>query len=151
MENLKKFIEEFTNQKDIDFPYENVVILGKEYFFTNKNAKELSEEIKLTLNSIGIFLGIQKRKFEPSMALITMLNKFSENKIIINNKSAWLFACKRDIFEENVIEKSGFANLFLVLNQKKEVFGYAIRKKERGKIIYNNILDIGNYLRREMK
>jgi ribosome biogenesis protein Nip4 len=152
MEELKRFVGKWTKKEEIDFPFENVVIIGREYFLTNQNSKKIMSEIKLDANSCGIYLGQMKKMFEPSIALIQLLKNITENKIIVDDKSAWLFACGRDIFEEKVIEKKGFTNnLVLVQNKNEEVFGYAIKKRDGKNFNYKNILDIGNYLRREMR
>ncbi|MGE0792611.1 MAG: hypothetical protein AB7V77_00340 [Candidatus Woesearchaeota archaeon] len=145
MEELRKFLKNW--DENISFNFENVIKIGREYFLVNKNVKEFMNKIKLDVFSAGIFLGEMKKKFIPSMALIEMIS--TDNKIIVDDKTAWLFACGRDIFDTKDVKKEGNSKQVLVLNEKREVFGYAFKCKDRGKYIYKNDLDIGNYLRRE--
>ncbi len=132
----------------MEFPFEEVIKLGRQYFLIDPKLRDLIKNIKLDPFSVGVFLGECKKIFKPSIALIKILAKYTDDKIYVNDKSAWLFGCGRDLFPENIIKGSS-AKRVIVLNEKKEVLGYAIKKREGNRKIYQNNLDIGNYLRRE--
>ena len=133
------------------FPFDSVKIIGKMYYLTNSTSYELNQAIRLKPVSVGIFLGEKKKNFIPSMALIEMLNPYAKASITIKTKSAWLFACGRDVFDNSIITKKGKGKNVFVLNDKGDVYGYAKKEKDQGKTIFTNLLDIGIYLRREQR
>ena len=86
-----------------------------------------------------------------------MMAENKANKIVIDKKTAWLFICGRDIFKQgilraNVSRKDDYA---LILNEHNECLGFGkilrnIRKEQdANKVVVKNILDIGDFLRRE--
>lgn len=146
MNDFKKYVEGWI--QDGDFPFEKVMKIGREYFLVSPELKEQMKLITLDPFSAGVFLGEQKKDFLPSLALLNLISKFTEDKIYVNAKSAWLFACGRDLFEDSVL-KGSTKKRVLVLNEKNELLGYAVKAKDGKKTIYKNKLDIGYYLRRE--
>jgi ribosome biogenesis protein Nip4 len=85
-----------------------------------------------------------------------MISKTNANRIVVDAKSAWLFICGRDVFKTGIMQASGSKKKgahVLVLNEHGECLGF-------GKILHNldsataqvavkNILDVGDFLRRE--
>lgn len=153
MKLLKEFIKELGSSPNMDF---NLVWKkGKQFFLLTKELKKIQDTIEDQAVSAGLFLGeLVKTKFIPSPDLIILCAPTANNTIIIDEKSAWLFICGRDIFEESIIEKreQDKANKFhIVCNEKKEVIGIAKRKREKNKYTFLNEYDIGYLLRREQK
>jgi ribosome biogenesis protein Nip4 len=106
----------------------------------------------------GLFLGkIRIGKIVPSLRLLAILSKNKANKIILNNKSAWLFICGKDINLGGIIRSKGSlkkGDMALVLNCHGDCLGLGkiisnIDKTLNKKIFLKNLLDIGNFLRRE--
>jgi ribosome biogenesis protein Nip4 len=149
MEELTKFVKKFVDLNKMNFPFEDVQIIGKEYYLLNPKTKKLIEGVKFPPFSLGLPLARKGKLFEPSMALLQMLAPFTNKKVKVDSKSAWLFACGRDLFENSIVERFGDDSFVIVLNNKDEVLGYAVKTKDKGKILYKNVIDIGDYLRRE--
>jgi len=109
--------------------------------------------------SAGVFLGKTKEsKFFPSFILLDMLAKKEANRIILDKKSAWLFICGRDILRKSIVRVQGQGKKdtnTLVFNEFGECLGFGrIIEKLRdsvndNKIVVRNVLDIGDFLRRE--
>ena len=86
-----------------------------------------------------------------------MLARAEANKIIVDKKTAWLFICGRDVFRKGIIAVNGSlrkGDYALVLNEFDECLGFGkITRRldeERAKVVVRNILDIGDFLRREV-
>ena len=88
-----------------------------------------------------------------------MLFESKANNIIVNKKTAWLFICGRDILQQGILEKNNLkkGDYTLVMNEYNECLGFGkIMHNLRGvpdstKIAVKNILDIGDFLRREKR
>ena len=144
------FITHFTNKI-----FEIYHIQG-ECFLLQEGQKELIDAIKkeqgILPHYAGIYLGKEKKGgFEPSLALLEILSQHSQKKVAIDDKSAWLFLCGRDVFQQGVVKiYPGISEgLVLVQNTRDENLGYG--KLQRGQIRIKNILDRGDFLRREMR
>ncbi len=107
----------------------------------------------------GTFLGKAKGgKFFPSFNLLGMLAKTEANKIVVDKRTAWLFICGRDVFSKGILHMYGAAKKggnVLVLNEFGECLGFGKivgnlgRKTGDSEIMVKNVLDIGDFLRRE--
>ncbi len=80
--------------------------------------------------------------------------------IIVDKKTAWLFICGRDVFKQGILKLMGTkrkGDYTLVLNEHKECLGFGKilhdihKEREANKVVVKNILDIGDFLRRERK
>jgi ribosome biogenesis protein Nip4 len=142
---IAKNIEEFLNLfvKKPGFSY---IKRGKDYFLKNP----LIDDI-YNLNPLhpGLHLGREDKFFEPSLFLLELLSKESNNKVFLNDEAEWFFLCGRDGFLSNVIKNSSTNNIFLVQNSKDENLGFGMKSKSKGTIIIKNLKDRGNFLRRE--
>jgi 60S ribosome subunit biogenesis protein NIP7 len=104
--------------------------------------------------SAGLYLGEEKGKqFRPSIPLLELLGKASHRWVMIDDKSEWLFLCGRDVFAKSVLKANVKSGVVLVANKGGEILGYgkitgSLDKKD--KVYVKNILDRGDYLRREM-
>ncbi len=98
----------------------------------------------------GIFLGKEKKEFNPSLWLLQWLSKRTTKKIIVDRKGEWMFICAKDIFKRSVRKSSRIdqGEKVLVQNIHNECVGYGIFQ-DRKKISVRNIFDIGDFLRRE--
>lgn len=156
MNKLISFVKEFTKQEIAEL--RSVEKIGKKYFYMPKDLKELKDKIPLEPYSEGLPLGeLKNNKFMPSIALLDLLSSYTDKKIIINAKGQTMFLYGKDVFGENIKNENDNNNnnvengLCLVLNEDHEVLGYGeLRKGKTGKkTIIKNILDRGDFLRRE--
>jgi ribosome biogenesis protein Nip4 len=126
------------------------------FYLVNPALKPLVRE---DFFSAGVYLGKAKGgKFFPSFYLLGMLAKKEANRIFLDKKSAWLFICGRDILRGSIVRIQGPGKKntnILVFNEFGECLGFGrIVEKLRESIVCNgivvrNVLDIGDFLRRE--
>ena len=128
--------------------------LRNECFLLKKGMRELIEAVhqekKILPVHAGIFLGKEKKgRFEPSLALLEILAPHSQKKAVIDEKSAWLFLCGRDVFISGILSDPSLepGELVLVQNQRDENLGYG--RICSGTVKIKNLLDRGDFLRRE--
>jgi ribosome biogenesis protein Nip4 len=155
---MSKAIDKFASQFGAAISINSNLLVTKRgrYFFINPTLKPL---ISRDFYFAGTFLGkLKSEKFFPSFSLLTMLAKGETNKIYVDNKTAWLFICGRDVFSRGVLRFQGSdkkGSYVLVLNEYGECLGFGrINGRLDGKtvskeIVVKNILDIGDFLRRE--
>ena len=72
--------------------------------------------------------------------------------VVVNEAGEKLFTYGRDVLPESVVEekidkKCRDTLPVLVLTQRKEPLGFAKPRSERGRVIFQNVLDVGWYLR----
>lgn len=104
----------------------------------------------------GIYLGeINKNKFTPSTQFIDMFLKDSQYSVTVDDKTAYLYLCGRDIIEASGIQVDVSDDChILVKDQQGNILGYGITenpKKSYSHIVVKNKYDKGILLRREMK
>jgi ribosome biogenesis protein Nip4 len=126
------------------------------FYLVNPSLKPL---VRPDFFSAGVFLGKAKEgKFFPSFNLLGMLAKKEANRIILDKKAAWLFICCRDILRKSIVRIQGLGKKdtnTLVFNEFGECLGFGrIVEKLRDSandngIVVRNVLDIGDFLRRE--
>ena len=126
------------------------------FYLVNRDLKPL---VRQDFFSAGVFLGKAKEgKFFPSFNLLGMFAKKEANRIILDGKAAWLFICGRDVLRKSVVRVTGPGRKdtnTLVMNEFGECLGFGrIVENLRGTIGSNdiavrNVLDIGDFLRRE--
>jgi ribosome biogenesis protein Nip4 len=146
---LKLFLKKFSVQINLDEALIDEV--GEKIFLLNDTLKDVKVRIPEKYYHAGVLLGtLRNQVFHPSLPLISMIAEKAENKIFVNDKTAWLFICGRDIFIEGSTKKNNYT---LILNKYGECLGFGIIKQnpqeaEKG-VIVQNILDLGDFLRRE--
>ena len=141
---MKGFLKKFGIKEEIP----SSMLSGK--YFIMDPVKEVVDSIKDKPSFAGIYLGESGTTFTPSVYLLNYIKDLTKKKMIIDEKSAWLFVCGRDIFEQSVISGQYMKGDFvLVLNEQKECLGYG--KVVKDKIFVKSYFDIGNFLRRERK
>jgi len=153
---MKKPVREFISRFNVKISLnENFVVKKqKRYFLLNENLKKL---IAKDFFFAGTYLGKAKNgKFFPSFNLLEMIVKKKANKIIVDEKTAWLFICGRDIFKRGITKVVGSkrkGDYTLILNWRRECLGFGkiLRNldEEKEGVVVKNISDIGDFLRRE--
>ncbi len=154
--NMIKLIRDFARlfQADIDLDESFLVKKGNRCFLLNK---ELGKTEMGDFFYAGSFLGEQRnREFLPGFELLRLIAEKRANKITVDKKTEWLFICGRDIFRRGIKQVLGSGkegDYVLVLNGHGECLGFGkvvsdLNKKKSG-VVVNNILDIGDFLRRE--
>lgn len=140
----------------VEFDEENIVKRDNRYFLLSYRLKGL---VATDFFYAGIYLGrVKSGVFIPSFNLIKIIaGAEGANKVFVNERSAWLFICGRDIFKRGVIKVEGSrreGDYALVLNKHGECLGFGIIQDldtvEKG-VAVKNVLDIGDFLRRERK
>ena len=127
------------------------------FFFISNTLKSLTNR---DFFYVGAYLGKAKAgKFFPSFILLSLLAKEGQaSRIVVDKKSAWLFICGRDVLGKSIVRIHGHAKKgsnTLVLNEFGECLGFGrIIGKVSGlslgnEIAIRNVLDIGDFLRRE--
>lgn len=143
MNSFKQFVENFS---DVPLEY---IDLKKNLFLESDSLREIRERIPFEPLASGLFLGKEEHQFRPSAALLEILSKHSDNKIVINDKAEWLFLCGRDVFNDNIVKDTSSSDLFLVQNERDQNLGLGkFVKKGRNEFV-KNVFDRGDFLRRE--
>lgn len=139
----------------IVFNTESIVEKSQRYYLLNPRLKRFSQ---VDFYYVGLYLGKVGKKggFFPSFNLLDMLVEAVANKIVVDQKAAWLFICGRDVFSSGVVKVMGSkrkGDATLVLNEFGECLGFG---QIEGELVGNasgvavrNVLDIGDFLRRE--
>ena len=105
----------------------------------------------------GLYLGkVEGGVFFPSFNLLNMMAPVAANKVFLEPKAAWLFICGRDVFKKGIAKSMGSqrkGDYTLVLNACGECLGFGVLTASlaavSGRVVVRNMLDIGNFLRRE--
>jgi ribosome biogenesis protein Nip4 len=125
-------------------------------FLLTKNLKKYASK---GFYYAGAYLGrIKSGRFFPSFNLLNMITEKKGNSIIVDKKSAWLFVCGRDVFKKGIARVSGSprkGDFVLVLNTYDECLGFGRLvndlEDKRENVVAENLLDIGDFLRRERR
>lgn len=143
METLKRFVSQFAPME-----ISNVHKMGRRYYQISEKLLHMKNSIDRDTYGVGVFLGEEKKQFNPSFALLDMIGKKTKKITKINDKGEWLFVCKRDVFEDNII-KSSERGICIVQNELGETLGYGRISKKKNKLNLEPIKDRGDFLRRE--
>ena len=144
----KKFIKKFTAHK-----FRNILKMKDGFYLVDDEQLRFKDNLKEQPMHIGIYLGhMRKDDFVPSIALVEMIAKHSDRKLVVNKEAEWLFLCGRPLMGKSIIKSNVKDGLVLVQNENDENLGFgrvigAIEKND--KIVVKNLLDRGNFLRRE--
>jgi ribosome biogenesis protein Nip4 len=141
-----KSIEEFLKIFDVDISY---VKKGKHYYLKNEELDFFLKNTNQDPFAISLILGSQETFFQPSLFLLESVSKKTKNKIFINDQAEWLFLCGRDVFMQSIEKNNSSNQVFLVQNFKDENLGLGFKTKFKGKPIIKNLMDRGDFLRRE--
>jgi ribosome biogenesis protein Nip4 len=105
----------------------------------------------------GTYLGkVKGDHFFPSFNFLNILTESAENKVVLDRKASWLFICGRDVFREGIVKVSGSrrkGDFTLVFNGFGECLGFGrivgSLDIDEGRVVVGNLLDVGDFLRRE--
>lgn len=134
-----------------------IVIKGKEVFVVSK---ELYEFLKRGVECYaGVKIGEIGKRFRLTLEGSFWLMKNEKKKIWVNEKGEMLFLYGRDIFTESVIKVGDFEEneIIFICNRYGDVLGIGkarfdstrILSQERDRVVVENLLDRGVYLRHE--
>lgn len=136
MMDIKEYVDQFSNAT---VPKGHITEINNMFILTPAILKD-------DIFHSGKILGRKKgNKFIPSFPLLDHIGKQSDQKVIVDDKTAYLFTCGRDIFPKNVGQYPS-GKVFLVSNKHDEILGVVTPQKD----ILKNIIDRGIFLRREM-
>jgi ribosome biogenesis protein Nip4 len=138
----------------VAFDPDLVVEKGGRYFLLSKNLKVIASR---NFFYAGRYLGkVKEGKFFPSFNLLAILAEAEANKVVVDEKAAWLFICARDIFGGGIVSVQGSRQrgaFTLVLNEFGECLGFGRLDRDLGSkdtsVVVKNISDVGDFLRRE--
>jgi len=155
-----KPIEDFAKLFGAKLSLEKNLVVTKrgKFFLLSPVLKRLAEKRGDWLYA-GTYLGkTDGDKFFPSFPLIYMIASQAKNRVVVDDKAAWLFICGRDIFREGILEAYGCRSkgaYTLVFNRYGECLGFGRIERDLDKaksgVAVKNILDVGDFLRRERK
>jgi len=139
---------------EVVFNSELVVEKSQRYYLLNPRIKKM---LQGDYYYVGLYLGkVKNGIFFPSFNLLNMLVGAAANKIVVDQKAAWLFICGRDVFRVGIVKVMGSkrkGDATLVLNEFGECLGFGKILDDLtgtgGKIAVQNVLDVGDFLRRE--
>ncbi|MEM3770029.1 MAG: hypothetical protein QXG76_02440 [Candidatus Bathyarchaeia archaeon] len=155
---MAKTIEDFAKLFGAKISLEKSLVFKKKdkFFLFGPNLKKLAGKGGGWLFA-GTYLGkIENGELFPSFPLLSMVAEQAKNKVVVDDKTAWLFVCGRDIFKEGILEAYGSRSrgaYTLVFNRYGECLGFGkierdLDETKRG-VVIKNILDVGDFLRRE--
>jgi ribosome biogenesis protein Nip4 len=151
MKPLLRFVSQFGAQ--IALNPDLVVEKGNRYYLLNPSLRKFAVG---DFFYAGLYLGkVKNGLFFPSFNLLDMLVNVAANWVVLDRKAAWLFICGRDVFRKGVVKVIGSkqsGEAALVLNEFGECIGFGRLGGgvgSEGKVAVKNVLDIGDFLRRE--
>lgn len=154
MKPIVDFAKRFSARLDLDKAF--LLATEGRYFLVNERLKPL---VRNDFYYAGVYLGKVKRGiFFPSFILLMMLAKGKANKVVVDDKTAWLFIVGRDVFKRGIVKATGSrrkGDYTLILNRHNECLGFGRlmhsldEVQEKNEVVVKNISDIGDFLRRE--
>ncbi|MFA6088306.1 MAG: hypothetical protein WC755_00450 [Candidatus Woesearchaeota archaeon] len=160
MDIFNDFVSLFTDKK-----FENVIRIRNNFFQITEEQNKILATLKAKRiknpEFIGEFLGtviVYKKRFEPSITLIKKLSKMTDRKVTVNEKGEFLFLCGRNLLRQSVIgytdtvKKNG---MVIVCDHEGLCLGYGRllvyfdNRLSAEDVVVKNLLDLGDFLRRE--
>jgi ribosome biogenesis protein Nip4 len=155
MKAINDFVKQFN--ASLAFDERRIVRNRNRYYMLSK---KLKQQVPKGFFYAGAYLGAVKgSSFFPSFLLLAMIAERKANKLVIDKKTAWLFICGRDLFKKGILNGDNLkkGEITLVLNEHNECLGFGkvmlnLREEsDLNKVVVKNILDIGDFLRREKR
>ncbi|MCF7798348.1 hypothetical protein K9M74_00425 [Candidatus Woesearchaeota archaeon] len=141
IQDMNTFIHKFTQ---LEIPLNGAISIHKAVYMPHSSAQPLLEKTPEEPVATGLFLGTRnKHHFTPSINLLRLITPHTSQKIVLNEKAAWLFVCGRDAFPNNVLSGDMDAKQVIVQNEEGEVLGMAKKTPE----FYKNIVHAGQLLK----
>ncbi len=141
---------------NVAFNSELIVEKSQRYYLLNPRLKKM---LPSDYYYAGLYLGkLKNGMFFPSFNFLNMLMGVAANKIVVDQKAAWLFICGRDLFRVGLTKVMGSkrkGDATLVLNTFGECLGFGKiltdLNTSDGNVAVKNVLDVGDFLRRETR
>jgi len=155
MKEIKEFVAQF--RASIPFDESRIVRNRNRYYLLSK---KLKQQVPQGFFYAGAYLGaVKDSSFFPSFLLLEMVAERKANELVVDKKTSWLFICGRDIFKQGILKGDNLkkGDYALVLNERNESLGFGkilrnLREEsDATKVVVKNILDIGDFLRREKR
>jgi ribosome biogenesis protein Nip4 len=155
MKEINDFVAQFNASLPLD---ESHIVRNRNRYYLL--SKKLKHQVPKGFFYAGAYLGAVKgATFFPSFLLLAMISERKANKLVVDKKTAWLFICGRDIFKKGILKGNNLkkGDYTLILNEHNECLGFGkimhnIREETNvNKVAVKNILDIGDFLRREKR
>jgi ribosome biogenesis protein Nip4 len=155
MKEIKDFVAQFNARIPLD---ESRIVRNRNRYYILP--KKLKQQAPKGFFYAGAYLGAVKgASFFPSFLLLAMIAETKANKLVVDKKTAWLFICGRDIFKKGILKESNLkrGDYTLIMNEHNECLGFGkmminLRAEiDLNKTAVKNILDIGDFLRREKR
>jgi ribosome biogenesis protein Nip4 len=152
---ISEFVARFDTSLALDESH--IVKNRNRYYLLSKKLKQYAPK---GFFYAGAYLGAVKGTgFFPSFLLLSMIAETKANRLVVDEKAAWLFICGRDIFKKGILKDANLKKgaYTLILNERNECLGFGeIAYNLRGyadedKVAVKNILDVGDFLRREKR
>lgn len=147
MKALKSFISQFTSRQLVD---ESMIKrIGDDYYVASKELASVLSRAKLQPVYVGRYLGrFAGKTSKPSLELLQLLARSDAKKVVVNEKGAWLFVCRRPVLKDSMVRCDAKPDeTVVVLNEHGECLGYGLFDGKNVK----NYYDIGDFLRRERR
>ncbi|PVX23651.1 MAG: hypothetical protein CW691_10050 [Candidatus Bathyarchaeum sp.] len=153
MNELNDFLAQFNTSIPLD---ESKIVRNRNRYYLL--SKKLKQQAPKGFFYAGAYLGsVKGTGFFPSFLLLGMITKTKANKLIVDKKTAWLFICGRDIFKKGIVNDANLkkGEYVLIMNKNNECLGFGkmmitLRAEiDLNKVAVKNILDLGDFLRRE--
>ncbi len=133
---------------------EFVLEKAQRYYLLNPGLRKITRS---DFYYAGLYLGkVKSGTFFPSFNFLNMLVSVASNKVVLERKTAWLFICGRDVFRRGIVKLIGSkqrGDYTLVMNEFGECLGFGVvtgNFEEEGRVAVRNVLDVGDFLRREV-
>lgn len=130
--------------------------IENKYYLADQKLQGLNKQIGKKPSLIGLYLGeVKDEKFNPSLALLNLISKKATEKVIIKDIGENDFLYGKNLRPRHILKiegtvKEGFFKI--VVNERNECLGLAkLKKIDNNEVSLRNILDLGDYLRRERK
>jgi ribosome biogenesis protein Nip4 len=155
MKIINDFVAQFNASISLD---ESRIVRNRNRYYII--SKKLKHQAPKGFFYAGAYLGAVKgASFFPSFLLLTMIAETKANKLVVDRKTAWLFICGRDIFKKGILKDGNLkkGDITLIMNEHNECLGFGkmtlnLRAEiDLNKTAVKNILDIGDFLRREKR
>ena len=157
MQAYKKFLELTSKDLPQELLQDIIEVKRNTFYDPNKNAL-WAQEKNIDFVFTGRFLGEKKKDFIPSPYGVEHASAAAQHnqKIVLNEKGAWLFICGRDAFGQAILKGKPKKNRIVYLYDVHDnllgmghwlVNDLTIKQSEQA--VIKNLYDKGRYIRQE--
>ena len=157
MLSYKKFLE-LTNKELPQEALKDIIEIRRNSFYDPQKNAEWATKHNIDFVFTGRFLGEKKKDFIPSPYGVEHASKQAQNnqKVVLNEKAAWLFICGRDAFGSAVVRGKPKKNRIIYLYDTHDnLLGMGqwlvndLTTKQAEQAVIKNLYDKGRYIRQE--